>query len=179
MQWVELRRHSVRTLPEEGLSDGGRSLAIAEGRRSGPFALAISSPALRARQTAGAMGYPSPRIEEAWGPAGVTEALRQAWPVSFQAAKALLDRSESTRRLASDLLSSLRGALAEVPPGAAVLVVTHGGFPEVVAVSAFPRLDPRPWGGVLRCMEGVRLQFEGERTQRAEILRVPDELTRV
>ncbi len=176
---VELRRHSVRTIPEEDLSAEGRALAADEGRRTGPFRLVVSSPTRRAVQTAEAMGYPTPRIDPTWGPAGGDPALQSAWPVSFAGARVLLQRNESTRRLGVALWHSVRRAIDEVRPEEGILIVTHGGLPEVAAVSAFPHADPGPWGGALRCMEGVRIAIEGAHARSIEVLRVADARTRV
>ena len=179
MPFVELRRHSLRDPPDEELSAAGRSLAESVGRGVGPFGLIVSSPVRRAVETAQAMGYPSPRIDPKWGLAGGDEALKQAWPLSFSAMRELVDRRESTHRLGTSLLRSVEQMLAAVPRVGGILVVTHGGLPEVLTVAALPRSDPRPWGGALRCMEGVRLRFDGTIPRSAEILRVSDELTRI
>ena len=139
----------------------------------------IASPIRRAVQTAVAMGYPRPRLDPRWAGFADDVRLRHAWPVSFTTARDILVTDAGTRRAASDLLQWVGEAAGEVSEGERVLIVTHGGFPELLAVAELPAVDPGGWGGVLRCMEGVRLRLDGTVPRSLEVLRVPDALTRV
>lgn len=179
MKEIELRRHSVRDKPETDLSPAGLELAREVGREAGPFQLCVTSPVPRALQTAQAMGAPSPEVDRTWGeiPAEVVEEI--GWPSPFLRVAEAVRRGGASARMADRLLQAALVALARVDEGERLLVVTHGGFPELVSVRALPRSDPRTWGGVLRCMEGVRIRVEGVTPTHVSVLRVPDARTRV
>jgi broad specificity phosphatase PhoE len=179
VQRVELRRHSVRDKPAEGLSPGGRALAWEEGARTGPFDLVISSPMLRAVETATAMGFGRPRIDGRWRELGPKTVEELGWPASFDHCQEVLEEGRSALHKAVELVDALLEHLEEVPEGGGLLVVTHGGMPELVSVRLLPRADARVWGGALRCMEGVRISIEAGRAKGIEVLRVPDAKTRM
>lgn len=179
MRVVELRRHSVRSLPEESLSPGGVALARTIGKQNRSFHLAVTSPTTRAVETAVALGYPSARLNARWGPFPDSVPLKFHWLSSFPEVKAAFQREHPMRHYASNLLALIRISLAEIPDRGALVIVTHGGVPELGAVSTFPESDPTPLGGPLRCMEGVRIAFEEQSPKGLEVLRVPDEQTRI
>ncbi len=179
MKVVEVRRHSVRDKPEPDLSSAGRALAQEVGSRVGPFQRCVSSPVPRAVQTAEAMGFPPTELDPLWGTIADTVVKEIGWPAPFWRVKSAVLHDGPSARFADLLLGSVRSQLAQVQDRGALLITTHGGFPELLAVRALPHLDPRPWGGVLRCMEGVRLTFQGGTPPRIEVLRVPEERTRI
>ena len=71
MRYLEIRRHSRRIQPNEHLSQEGVDLARRIGKEAGPFDLVVSSPELRASETAVAMGF---AVEDTYQPVELTKA---------------------------------------------------------------------------------------------------------
>lgn len=179
MKSAELRRHSVRDKPAEELSPSGRRLAQEVGAGVGPFALSIASPVRRARETSEAMGFPPHRLDPMWGEISDAVVAEIGWPAPFARVGAAVRQGGPASRKAAALYRSLAQYLGEVGEGQAVLVLTHGGFPELIAAHLFPVRELEPWGGVLRCMEGIRIRFENGAPSGAEVLRVEGARTRI
>jgi broad specificity phosphatase PhoE len=176
MRFVEIRRHSVRDLPDEHLSAAGRALAAEVGRTRGPFRLVVSSPAPRARETAVAMGFPPDEEDPVWYDLGDG---RVPWPASFSEMLDQLATNPRAMEVAGRFRTAILRLLARVRDGEAVLVVAHGGVPELVAASWCEPAVLDRLGSPGRCMEGVRLDFEGEVCVGATDLRVPADRTRM
>jgi broad specificity phosphatase PhoE len=176
VRFLEVRRHSVRNLPDEHLSDGGRRLAADVGRTRGPFRLVVTSPALRARETAVAMGFPPDEVDPTWYGLGDG---RVPFPLSFPEMRDQLAVNPRAREVAGKFVVAVRALLERVPDEAAVLVVAHGGVPELVAATRCEPAVLAQLGGACRCMEGVYLEFEAEACVSAAALRVPPERTRM
>jgi broad specificity phosphatase PhoE len=176
---LELRRHSLRDKPEEHLSRAGRELARQVGSGIGPFRKLYSSPSLRAVETAEEMGFPDPELRPVWEALGPEIDAEVAWPSPFAGYAPPLRYDTATRRKARTLRSELEEMLRSLPDATRGLVVTHGGFPELVAVALFPRADPSAWGGPLRCLEGIRIFYEAERPRECRILRLAVTASRV
>jgi hypothetical protein len=173
---LEVRRHSVRDIPDEHLSDRGRQLAADVGRTRGPFRLVVTSPVPRARETVLAMGFAPDEENALWFEVGDG---RVAWPVSFREMLDQLGVNPRAMELSGRFREAVRGLLARVRDGEAVLVVAHGGVPELVAASFCEPAMLDRLGPAGRCMEGVELAFEGEVCVGATDLRVPADRTRM
>jgi broad specificity phosphatase PhoE len=176
VRFIEIRRHSVRDLPDEHLSEAGRRLAVDVGRTRGPFRRVVSSPALRAVETAVAMGFPPDDVDAVWYDLGDG---RVPWPLSYREMLDQLAVNPRATEVAARFRTAMLGLLDRLHEGEAALVVAHGGVPEMVAASwcdpaVLDRLGPAG-----RCMEGVRLGFEGRVCVSAEDLRVPADRTRI
>ncbi|MDE1820583.1 MAG: histidine phosphatase family protein [Euryarchaeota archaeon] len=177
MKTLEVRRHSLRTPPEEHLSKEGLELAEDVGRSSGGFAAALSSPLPRARETAEAMGVVPTRVEELWSSLGEADDL--PWPATFLMCREALARGGGAARLSGRLVASALRLVQEVPEDTSALIITHGGLPELLAAALFPAEDARAWGGALRCMEGIRITFEGGLPVQIGVLRLDPGRTRL
>jgi hypothetical protein len=176
MRFLEVRRHSVRDLPDEHLSDAGRQLAADVGRSRGPFRRVVSSPELRAQETAVAMGFPPDEVDPLWYDLGDG---RVPWPLSFPEMLDQLATNPRALEVAARFRTATRQLLARSRDGDAVLVVAHGGVPELVAaIWCAPAVLERI-GPPCRCMEGVYLEFEGEVCLTGSALRVPAHRTRI
>jgi broad specificity phosphatase PhoE len=172
----EVRRHSVRDIPDEHLSAQGRRLAAEFGRGLGPFRLVVASPAARARETADAMGFPADELDPLWNALGDG---RVAWPVPF---RGMLDEIAVNPRAAEVAVRFQTGArelLGRVRDDEAVLLVAHGGVPELLAAAWCEPAVLDRLGPACRCMEGVRFAFTGDVCTSAEALRVSPERTRM
>lgn len=176
MKQVEIRRHSVRDKPSGHLSSAGRTLAAEVGRARGPFQLCVSSPVLRAVETAEAMGFPPHRLDPRWYDAG-EEPL--PWPRTFAEYHELARSLPSARAKSAELRGAVESILAELSEGSQALVATHGSFPELASAAWITRGRAVDLGPPCRCMEGVLLEFEARRLRRAEPLRVPPAQTRL
>ena len=179
MRTIEIRRHSLRDRPEEHLSSAGRELARQVGRDAGPFGRVFSSPSPRAVETANEMGFLDPELRREWEELGPEINAEVGWPSPFQRYAPPLLSESAARGKARMLLSDLEEMLRSLPDPGRGLVVTHGGFPELIAVALFPWSDHVTWGGPLRCMEGVRISYEGQRPEECVILRLSPAVTRL
>lgn len=176
---LEVRRHSVRDKPNAHLSPVGREIAREAGRAAGPFRRVISSPSARAVETAREMGFPDPERRASWESLGPEVDLAVAWPAPFSAYAAALRLNGAAAAKATNLLDEVSALIHAQPEDGAVLIITHGGFPEIVAVALLPFADYLAWGGPIRCMEGVRLSFEKGRATACQILRLPSTVGRL
>ncbi len=176
MKIVEIRRHSVRDLPDEHLSEAGRQLAAEVGRSDGPFRLVVSSPKLRAQETALAMGFPPDEIDPRWYDLGDGQV---PWPLSFSEMLEQLAVNPRAAEVAAKFRTGVLDLLGRIPDGASVLIVAHGGVPELVAASWCAPATLEEMGPACRCMEGIRLEFDGSTCVAAAVLRVPAERTRI
>jgi hypothetical protein len=176
VRFVEICRHSVRDLPDEHLSEAGRRLAADVGRTRGPFRRVVSSPELRAIETAVAMGFPPDDVDAVWYDLGDG---RVPWPLSYREMLDQLAVNPRAMEVAARFRTAVLRLIDRIGDGEAVLVVAHGGVPELVAASwcapdVLDRLGPAG-----RCMEGLRLGFERGACVSAEDLRVPADRTRI
>ncbi len=174
MKRIEIRRHSIRDIPEEHLSVPGVSLASEVGRSRGPFRWVVASPAVRAVETAQAMGFPVNTVRESWHD---TRGLE--WPLSFGEYHALTSVSSTAREVARTISEEISDLLGRLSEDQQALVVTHGGFPEMAVAATSPREVAERLGPPCRCMEGVLLSFRRDACVQADALRVPAERTRI
>lgn len=182
MKTVELRRHSIRGDAKD-LSPYGIQLAR-EGKRSlaHTYALVLSGPKRRCRQTTEAFGFRRYLVEQRLGPLdyapfeGLEKEIRRvrrkkrlSWiEAAFkvpEAAGALREASKALVKTVSDIASFLQDAEA-------ALAVTHGDVPELAALAAFPDFDLKYLGRPLSFCEGVALRFDGDKLVRADVLRL-------
>jgi broad specificity phosphatase PhoE len=176
MRYVEIRRHSVRDLPGVHLSEPGRRLAADVGRTRGPFRVVVSSPELRAQETAIAMGFPPDELDRLWNDLGDG---RVPWPLSFAEMLDQLAINPRAIEVAARFRTGLSSLLARIGERDAILVVAHGGVPELVVASWCEPGGLDRMGPACRCMEGVYLGFDGEVCVTSTPLRVPAERTRI
>jgi hypothetical protein len=177
MSALEIRRHSVRDKPDEHLSREGRKLARQVGGTTGPFERVVSSPARRAVETADEMGFLVSDVRESWWE--LPAAAADVWPSPFDQYAQLLRVDAATQKKAHLLMVELKGLLRVISSRGAGLIVTHGGFPELIAVGLFPSANHLAWGGPVRCLEGVRISFEGAKPRECQILRLPPTVSRM
>lgn len=177
---VDIRRHSVRDRPEAHLFDAGRSLARDVASSALGFDRVVSSPVLRAIETARALGYPYPEVDPQFESVGSAVEAIVPWPSPFRNYQRALDaRVESVTAMARQLARRLTDIARHLPAGGRALVVTHGGVPELSTVALRPRDDTDAWGGPCRCLEGSRVTFVAGAPMMAEILRVDPRRTRI
>jgi broad specificity phosphatase PhoE len=174
MRTLEHRRHSRRDPVSIHLSDEGRALARAVGATLPPFDRVVTSPKPRAIETAEALGGRWDgtvdglgQMPDDVGVSGDVLHLR-----SFAEYVAMIHRSEEMATYAAGQAQLWRTELERVPEGGALLLISHGGVIEFGAASALPT-TARRWGPPLGYLEGVRLQWDGQRWVSGEVVRVP------
>jgi broad specificity phosphatase PhoE len=172
MKTIEIRRHSVRSIPGAHLSQQGVTLARRIGQDMGPFERVVTSTLPRAFETAIAMGFAVDEQVELMSSYGEDVGREIPWPQSFAAYVKAIQRDgavgQYVKRLAA-YYASLANSLAE---GRAALVINHGGVLELGVVAAFPAADYESWDGAVDYCEGARLSWQAGKFVNAEILRV-------
>lgn len=172
MRYLEVRRHAMRTRPGQHLSQAGVELAHRVGRALPPFNLVIASTALRAVETAEAMGL---RVDEKIEQLSTLDPgveAEVAWDAGFAAFAQAMRRGGATARFGIMQAALWRSIALRLPDGGRALILTHGGIIEAGAVACLPQADHAAWGPACGYLEGVRLAFNGENFVDAEILRV-------
>ena len=172
MKMIEHRRHTMRVQPGKHLSQAGVTLARGLGQTMGPFAHVVTSPAIRAYETAIAMGFAvnDLRDELKLMPDAVEAIV--PYPAPF-VLWAMTMRSDSAVQAYGRMLGEfMHGVLDEIDEGQRVLMVSHGGIIEASAVTCKLNDDWSDTGEALSYCEGVRLEFEGATCVSVTVLRL-------
>jgi len=160
---LEIRRHAERARKGDahgGLTAGGAAMARALRRDAQPFALVISSPRERARDTAIAIAGRVDETAEGLAPSP-DEALTQTQydaMTSQEELVHLLGTNDPSRRFAQEQLAVWEGIARRLGEGDRALVVTHGGNIELPAALLARRLDSVLGRLPLSYCEGVRVE---------------------
>lgn len=156
MEQVEVRRHAEREKPSERLTDRGRAEARQLGISLGPFTIVVASTRPRATETAAAMGYTVANTDGLWTYLG--DGIRWPEPVSYY--QSAFKATRAGALLGKRLLESVRRIAEGLPEGGRALVITHGGFPELLAAAVRPDDTTLSGEPSVDLLEGVRLDFE-------------------
>jgi len=165
----------MRSRPGKHLTREGVQLARDVGANLGGFDLVVTSNLPRAIETAIAMGYASDEQLKDLG--SVLGADKDGWKDGCAAWSEARTQSDRVRKAADKHAGILRRVAASIPDEGRALVVSHGGVMELGVIGLLPDYDFSSWTQTWGYCEGVRLYFEGDVCQRADILRLP-ELTR-
>lgn len=180
---LEIRRHAERAKEGDAhgaLSAAGLAMARALGREDERFALVISSPRERARDTAAAIAG---RLDETAAVLDVTsdDVLTQEQYDTLRTQEDVarfLGANASARRFAEAQLASWEATAKRVPDNGRGLVITHGGNIELPAVLLAADLGARLGRLPLRYCEGVRAHYLRGRAAALERLGAVPELRR-
>lgn len=177
MRYLELRRHTMRDKDNPQINQAGLDLARRVGLGMGPYARVVSSPQLRAVETAIAMGF---AVTELYEP--VQEQLKKKrcrqleklLPLSlaFRPRAKILQEEKAGRRYGDLLLSQWTDLARRTPNGKTTLVITHGGYIEDSAIACLPAVDHRRWGPNFAYCEGILLTFDRGYFKAGQLLRV-------
>jgi len=173
MKWVELRRHAERAKPSERLTPAGKAAAAALGRSADRFDLVVSSTSRRAAETAAAMGFPIGRTDPVW--TSLWDGFDEQYPLlrTFGDFQAAFKSEPNAKLFGTRLVGTVRRLAEALPDGGRVLVLTHGGMPELVVAAARPDDTAFSAEPVLERLEGVAFEFEDDRVVKIRILRKP------
>ena len=172
MKTIEIRRHSIRTIPGDHLNQTGVSLARMVGENLGPFDRVVTSTLPRAFETAIAMGFAVDEQIELMGTYGSDVGREAPWPLSCAGYADVVSKGGAAARYANqlaDVYTKLANYLAD---GRAALVINHGGILEMGVVACLPNADHMSWGSHFEYCEGIRLFWDDGKFVNAEVLRV-------
>jgi broad specificity phosphatase PhoE len=172
MKTIEIRRHSMRTIPGVHLSQEGVSLARRVGQEMGSFERVVTSTLPRAFETAIAMGFAVDEQVELMSTYGDDVEDEVPWPQPFAVYAKAVRRDNAAARYGQQLASYYGELAASIPEDRAVLAINHGGIVELGVTASFPSADYEAWGGPVNYCEGARLFWEDGKFVNAELLRV-------
>jgi broad specificity phosphatase PhoE len=165
---VEIRRHAERAGPAEAtsaLSAAGRAMAERLARSAPRYAVVVSSPLPRARETAQLIGG---RLDSA-DPALLPDLSQLGLAGTIEEYAELLDQ-ERERALADEQAGAWARIAAAAGNGQA-LVITHGGVIELAASRIARALGKPLRGAAFSYCEGVRIRYDAGKPAALEVLR--------
>jgi len=178
MPFLEIRRHAERTDRADetsALSPAGRAMCQWLVREVGPFALVVSSPLHRAKETAQLVAGRLDAVEPDLLPdlGGATGERMFGAMARLADWAALLDAEPKAREFADSQLAAWARIASRVQRSDRVLAVSHGGIVDLPAVALARRLGVPIDGAALGYCEGIAVQYDGPRPTRLTFLRVP------
>lgn len=173
MQYLEVRRHSMRVKPGQHLSQEGVDLARRIGGDIGPFEFVITSTLHRAYETAIAMGFAvNDQLEELAQLGHGVEADVGGWDAGFAAYGQAYHRNGVTTDYADQQMALWEMIAGSITEGGSAMLISHGGIIEAGTIGCLPHGDHIAWGSAISYCEGVRLHFNGNHFVQADILRI-------
>lgn len=184
MQWVEVRRHSLRD-SDGNLSMAGRELAARATRTlGGPFHAFYSSSKPRAIQTIEAMGGSNVKVDDRFGLGYVEQVApyeHQAQIVMRQKGIGLLEAYlevpeilAALRVVAGDVLAAVLAIAENLPEGGRALVGSHGGTIEPAVLLVLGEFNLKALGRPFAECEGARFILDQGLILGVEILRLAE-----
>ncbi|MDX1378430.1 MAG: phosphoglycerate mutase family protein [Anaerolineales bacterium] len=172
MKTIEVRRHSIRTIPGDHLNQSGVRLARLVGENLGPFDRVVTSTLPRAFETAIAMGFAVDEQNELMSSYGSEVGREAPWPLSCAGYAEVVRKGGAAALYANQLADVYRKLANYIADGRKALVINHGSILELGAVACLPNADHLKWGTHFDYCEGIRLFWEDGRFVDGEILRV-------
>jgi broad specificity phosphatase PhoE len=172
MKTLEIRRHSIRSIPGDHLNQSGVSLARRVGEGLGPFDWVATSTLPRAFETAIAMGFAVNEQVELMSTYGAGVEREVPWPQSFAAYARAVRRGGPAQWYAEQLKDYCFRLSDRLDEGGAALIINHGGIVEMSVTASFPDADYESWGDEAYYCEGARLFWQDGKFVNAELLRV-------
>ena len=177
MPILEIRRHAERTdrgNEQSALSANGRAMAESLAKRSPKFALVISSPLPRAKETAQTIAGRLDGIEPGFLPemGGVIgDRIFGEMRTLADWAEVLRERGDA-RKFASEQLATWARVAARAGEKDRVLAISHGGIIELGAITLGERLRTPLEGPAFGYCEGVAITYARGAPTKIEIMRV-------
>jgi broad specificity phosphatase PhoE len=171
MRTLEVRRHTMRAMPGQHLTQAGIDLARRIGGTIGPFDRVITSTVPRAFETAIAMGFAVDEQLDQLSLMDATVADEIQWDAGFVEWARVINQGGAAARFAHAQADVWRSIVRALPEHGRALIITHGGIVEAGTIGCLP-LDTRvAYGAYCGYCEGVRFTFDGEVVANVEILR--------
>jgi broad specificity phosphatase PhoE len=174
---LEIRRHAERTdrgNEQSALSAAGRALAESLAKRVGSFALVVSSPLPRAKESAQLIAGRVDAVEPGFLPemGGVIgERIFGEMRNLADWAEVLRERDDA-RKFATEQLATWARVATRVGEKDRVLAVSHGGIIELPAITLAQRLRVPLEGASFGYCEGVVVTYANGAPTKIEVLRV-------
>ncbi|HEY3474083.1 MAG TPA: hypothetical protein VGK56_05695, partial [Anaerolineales bacterium] len=138
MKTIEIRRHSIRSIPGDHLNQAGVSLARRVGEGLGPFDWVVTSTLPRAFETAIAMGFAVNEQVKLMSTYGADVEREVPWPQSFDAYARAVRRGGAAQWYADQLKEYYVRLADRLDGDRAALVINHGGIVELGVTASFP-----------------------------------------
>ena len=171
MRILEMRRHTMRSIPGQHLTQAGVDLARRIGNTMGPFERVVTSTLPRAFETAIAMGFAVDEQLDQLSMMDSAVADEINWDAGFAAWTRVIKQGGAAARYAHVQAEMLRDIVRALPEAGRALVISHGGIVEAGAIGCLlPEVPDLDEPGCSYC-EGARLTFDGDKVIDVEILR--------
>jgi broad specificity phosphatase PhoE len=177
MPILEIRRHAERTdraNEQSALSRAGWEMAKVLSKKTGPFALVLSSPLPRAKETAQLIAGRLDGVEPGFLPemGGVIgDRIFGEMRTLADWAEVLRER-EDARTFATEQLATWARVAMRVGEKDRVLAVSHGGIIELPAITLAQRLRVPLEGASFGYCEGVVVTYAKGAPTKVEVVRV-------
>ncbi|HEY8824408.1 MAG TPA: histidine phosphatase family protein [Candidatus Limnocylindria bacterium] len=177
MPVLEIRRHAERTdrgNEQSALSKAGWEMAKVLSKRTGPFALVLSSPLPRAKETAQTIAGRLDGIEPGFLPemgGAIGDRIFGEMRTLADWAEVLRER-EDARKFATEQLATWARVAMRVGAKDRVLAVSHGGIIELPAITLAQRLKTPLEGASFGYCEGVVVTYAKGAPTKIEVVRV-------
>src|SRR5256714_2790403 len=177
MPILEMRRHAERTdraNEQSALSPGGRAMAQSLAKRVPKFALVLSSPLPRAKESAQLIAGRLDGVEPGFLPemGGVIgDRIFGEMRTLADWAEVLRER-EDARKFATEQLATWARVAMRVGEKDRVLAISHGGIIELPAITLAQRLGTPLDGASFNYCEGVVVTYAKGAPTKIEVVRV-------
>ncbi|MBI3168237.1 MAG: histidine phosphatase family protein [Chloroflexi bacterium] len=173
MKILEVRRHSIRSMGGDHLSQKGVALARKVGQGIGPFDFVATSTLPRAFETAVAMGFAVTEQNELMNTYGGAVEREAPWPMPYFHYSEIVKQEGMASQYAHQLKGYYLDILERIPQSGSALVINHGGVVELGVVVCLPEADFSDWGDSVDYCEGARLFWDDGHFTHGEVLHVP------
>ena len=177
MPTLEIRRHAERTdrgHEQSALAPAGRAMAESLAKHAPKFALVVSSPLPRAKETAQTIAGRLDAIEPGFLPemGGVIgDRIFGEMRTLADWAEVLHERADA-RRFATEQLATWARVAMRVGEKDHVLAISHGGIIELPALTLAQRLRTPLEGASFGYLEGVAVMYAKGAPAKIEVVRV-------
>lgn len=163
----------MRIIPGDHLSQPGVDRARRIGETLGRFDLVVTSPVIRAIETAIAMGYAVDELSPGLAPPPGDVHAEADWEKGCAEYARVALKGSSTARYLADLAELFQSIANLLPENGRALVISHGGVIEASAVACMPNRDYDGWDTSAGYCEGVRFHIVKNQFRDVEILKLP------
>ena len=171
MRSLEVRRHTMRAIPGQHLTQAGVDLARRIGNTIGPFNRVVTSTVPRAFETAIAMGF---AVDEQLDQLSMMDSAvgdEINWDAGFAEWTRVIKQSRAAARFAHAQADVWRSIVQALPEDGRALIISHGGIVEAGTIGCLPPDTPVLDEAYCSYCEGARLTFDRATIINVEMLR--------